>query len=61
MRELCPNCSKIQNMEITTTKEKEKLENGEIKILQTLTYHCEKCHTFVRSEDKIIRKKKIIN
>ena len=57
MRELCPICGKIQNMKTTTSEQKEKSKNGKIKIIQTLTYHCEICHGFVKSEDKVIQKK----
>lgn len=44
-------------MKTTTSERKEKLKNGKIKIIQTLTYHCEICHGFVKSEDQVIQKK----
>jgi hypothetical protein len=44
-------------MKTTTSEQKEKSKNGKIKIIQTLTYHCEICHGFVKSEDKVIQKK----
>ena len=55
LRELCPSWSKIQNINITTSNKKEKDKNGEIKLIQTITYHCEVCHHFVKSEDKVIK------
>jgi hypothetical protein len=42
-------------MNITTSNKKEKDKNGEIKLIQTITYHCEVCHHFVKSEDKVIK------
>lgn len=49
--EYCPKCHELTNM-IVTTIEKEDSNKG-VKII-TNSYLCNKCNTFVRSEDKKI-------
>ena len=45
--ETCPRCNQLSNMNSSVSSRVQ----GE-KIIVTVDYHCEKCHSFVRSEDK---------
>lgn len=54
INEYCPKCHELTSMIMTTIEKEEKDDNGkELKII-TSSYHCNKCNTFVRSEDKKI-------
>lgn len=54
INEYCPKCHELTSMIVTTTEKKEKDDNGEMTKIITSNYQCNKCNTFVRSEDKKI-------
>ena len=54
INEYCPKCHELTSMIVTTTEKKEKDDNGEMTKIITSSYQCNKCNTFVRSEDKKI-------
>ena len=49
--EMCPSCGKISNMVSSTSIRMEAGSSGEKKKIKTITFHCEQCRQFVRSED----------
>jgi len=49
--ELCPKCGTARNMSVTTARREIVDTHGNTKIFLTETYHCESCHSFVRSRD----------
>jgi hypothetical protein len=49
--EFCPLCRTTQNVNGTTTTSSETNSEGETKSILTVSYHCEACHAFIRSED----------
>ena len=46
----CPFCAEVTSMTITTVRRREQTVRG-FRTTETKSYHCEKCHTFVRSEE----------
>jgi len=58
MREYCPKCSKVQNLDESESIQKDKSENGEAVKIVTKSYHCQVCKTFIRSEDTEIKTEK---
>ena len=50
--EMCPVCGKISNMVISRSMRTETDSAGNKKKIETISFHCEQCHNFVRSEDK---------
>lgn len=50
--EMCPVCSKVSNMIISKSIRTETDSNGNKRRIETLSFHCEKCHQFIRSENK---------
>jgi len=50
-REFCPRCGAVGNMEVTVSRRQAKAPDGTVKEIVTKTFHCEACHSFVRSED----------
>ncbi len=51
INEYCPRCCELTNMTISTAEKEEKKENGDRIKLLTNSYQCNKCNTFIRSED----------
>ena len=52
-RELCPKCRALQEMRQTRTTRVVKAKlGGQQKKIETVSYHCRVCGTFVRSEEK---------
>ncbi len=49
--EMCPACREIRNMRISVSERTEKGKAEKSKRIRTLTFHCETCNRFVRSED----------
>lgn len=49
--ELCPRCGVIKNMIISTSKTKMTDFNGKKENVETKTFHCEACNSFLRSEE----------
>lgn len=49
--EMCPSCREIRNMRISISERAEKGGEEKTKRIQTLTFHCETCNRFVRSEE----------
>ena len=49
--ELCPRCGAVRNMVKTSRTRMAKDAGKTIKKIRTNVFHCETCHTFVRSED----------
>ena len=54
-REMCPACRKPQNMRVLVTERIEKVKASKATPVRTLTYHCETCDRFVRSEDLLLQ------
>ncbi len=50
-REYCIKCNLIRDMLITESKRKELSADGNEKEILTKSYHCQACHTFIKSED----------
>lgn len=49
--EFCPKCLLPQNMIVSITTREGTDSEGKITKIETRTYHCEACHSFVRSEE----------
>lgn len=49
--EMCPSCREICNMIMSTSTKIVRKDNQEKRRIKTLSFHCEKCRQFVRSED----------
>jgi hypothetical protein len=47
----CTQCGSIQNLRETIAHRQEASPEGEPQEIETRSFHCEKCNTFVRSED----------
>jgi len=50
--EMCPACGKISNMVSSASMRTRTDSSGEKKWIKTISFHCEQCHQFVRSEDR---------
>ena len=50
MMEMCPVCGKTSNMVTSTSTRTVEDSSGEKKRIKTISFHCERCHQFVRSE-----------
>ena len=48
--ELCPRCGVVRNLILSTSEDKLTDQAGKMILIITKTYHCESCHSFVRSE-----------
>ena len=51
LTEFCQKCQNTQNIKGTIATRSEKYSDGETKTIITVSYHCEACNTFVRSEE----------
>jgi hypothetical protein len=49
--EMCTACGKINNMTTSTSVRTVMDLSGRKKKIKTISYHCEQCHQFVRSEN----------
>ena len=49
--EHCPHCQVTRNMRLTISRREETALDGHTKKIETRSFHCEMCNTFVRSED----------
>ena len=47
----CPRCQSIQSINITTSKRKQMTKEGKMKEVTIISFHCQSCHSFVRSEE----------
>jgi hypothetical protein len=47
----CHRCQNVQNIKATTFNWEEKTSDRETRSVATVGYHCEVCHTFIRSEE----------
>lgn len=54
INEYCPKCHELTSMMMTAEEKEEKDDNGNVVKIITNSYHCNKCNTFVRSEDNNI-------
>ena len=50
--EMCPSCKELRNMMVSSSTRILKEKDQKEKKIVTLSYHCENCHQFVRSEDQ---------
>ena len=50
--EYCPKCQATRHMVATVSQRSEVDANGDTKEIVTYSFHCETCHSFVRSEDR---------
>jgi YgiT-type zinc finger domain-containing protein len=51
MSELCPKCRRLQNLKATAISRKVELPGGKTREIKTVSYHCEACGAFIRSEE----------
>ena len=52
-REFCPKCRALQEMSLArTTRVVKTKPGGKDRRVETVSYHCRGCGTFVRSEEK---------
>jgi hypothetical protein len=51
LTEFCSKCQKTQNINSVTSTRSVKETDGNTKHIVTISYHCESCNTFVRSEE----------
>ncbi|MGD9367440.1 MAG: hypothetical protein PVH87_17200 [Desulfobacteraceae bacterium] len=51
LTEFCHRCQNVQNIKGTAFNREEKTSDGETRSVATVSYHCEACHTFIRSEE----------
>lgn len=58
VREFCAKCNSLTNMITTESERTEKDSDGNDMKIVTNSYHCDKCHTFVKSEDIVKRDEK---
>ena len=49
--ELCPKCRAVTNMKVTEKKSTKKNADKKIVPIKIITYHCQQCSTFVKSEE----------
>jgi len=49
--EFCPKCLSPQNVTVSMITREETDSDGKNRKLETRTYHCEACHSFVRNEE----------
>ena len=54
INEYCPKCHQLTSSTVTTTEKEEKDDNGERFKIIINSYQCNKCSTFVRSENEKI-------
>ena len=47
----CQHCRAVRNMRVTVSRREERTPEGEKKVIETRSLHCETCTTFVSSED----------
>ena len=52
----CPHCQAFKNMGMTVLRRKSISPDGKTKEIETKTFHCESCFTFVQSEDTEVAK-----
>lgn len=52
--DFCPKCNALESMNLVTTESIEKDKDGKSFKVITTSYNCNKCNTFVKSEDKKI-------
>ena len=51
LREYCPRCQSLQNMDIINTEGSEKDEKGRIIKFPVIGFQCSVCKTFLKSEE----------
>ena len=51
VNEFCPKCQTLRTMTVSISRREEVDAEGNKKEIVTKNFHCEICHSFVRSED----------
>jgi hypothetical protein len=51
VNELCPKCQTLRMMTVSISRREEVDSEGNKQEIVTKSFHCESCHSFVRSED----------
>lgn len=49
--EMCPSCGELRNMVVSSSTQIIKADGQQEKKIKILSYHCEKCNKFMRSEE----------
>ena len=49
--EMCPKCRAVKEMRVSVSRRTADESEGEAKIIETRTYYCAECNSFVRSEE----------
>jgi len=57
LTEFCLKCRCVQNISGTTATRVEEDSNEAKKLIITVSYYCEACNTFIRSEEHEIKEK----
>lgn len=52
--DFCPRCRATQNMTVTVSSGTETGPDGTTKQIETWSYSCEQCNSFVRSENRAV-------
>lgn len=55
INEFCSKCNSLTDMTKTKSERTEKNSKGKDMKILTNSYHCASCHTFVRSEDIVVK------
>ena len=50
----CPKCALPQAMNVSSISREETDANGETRSIETTSYHCARCFSFIASEDRLI-------
>jgi hypothetical protein len=50
-QEMCPICRAVRNMQVSASKRTVAMPDGRRKRVRTVSFHCESCNQFVRSEE----------
>ena len=56
--ELCSRCRTIREMKVTETKSTRQDSESKSKVIKIISYDCQVCNTFVRSEEVTEEKSK---
>ncbi len=49
--ELCPSCREVRNMSVSISERVVTGSDGKKKMIRTMSFRCEVCHSFTHSED----------
>ena len=53
MEDICPKCNSLQYMKLSSEKKEEERDGKSVSI-ETTSFHCGQCNSFVKSEDTVV-------